>query len=124
MVRQENGVATDALYSVGHWLLSQSRERDAAELFRVFARAQPADERAWLGLSECHARLEQPLVALEIAGAGSVVAVTKTRLHLQRARLLRSLDRDDEAGEALARARDESGDDDELLALVGREERR
>ncbi len=65
----------------------------------------------------------QPLIALEMAGAGAVLATAKVRLELMRARILRSVEREDEAETAWERARDAAADDEDLEALV-RQERR
>jgi tetratricopeptide (TPR) repeat protein len=118
------GVPTkEAIYAAGHWLLSEERFADAAKVFRVMLSADPKDERGWLALGECHERIGQPRIALELYGTGSVLAVAAVRCHLARARALRLLDRDDEADAALETAAEMAAerDDDELVALVARE---
>ena len=44
----------DALYSVGHWLLEQSRHHDAKHVFRSMLAMAATDERGWLALGACH----------------------------------------------------------------------
>src|SRR5580658_4201410 len=118
----------EAIYAAGHWLLSRERVADAAEVFRVMLKAAPRDERAWLGLGECHERISQPLIALELYGAGTVVAVTagarSVRCFLARARILSKVGRDaDGALDAADVAADQAGDE-ELMALARRERAR
>jgi cytochrome c-type biogenesis protein CcmH/NrfG len=116
----------EELYSAGHWLLSEDRPADAAKVFRAMLLAAPTDERGWLGLGECHQRIDQPRIALEMYGTGSVIAPRSVRCHLARARVLRALGRDDEADLALDAAHTDAEErgDDELLALVALETRR
>ncbi len=92
--------AADALYSLGHWLLTVDRTSDAADVLRVLLLASPEDERGWLGLGECHERTDQPRIALELYSAGSVAAAPSVRCQVGRARILRAFGRDDEADEA------------------------
>jgi hypothetical protein len=110
----------EAIYATGHWLLERDRSEDAAKVFRVMLHAAPGDERGWLGLGECHERIGQLRIALELYGAGSVAAGPSPRCHLARVRTLRALERDEEAERALdAAARDaERLGDSELVALV------
>ena len=112
--------AVEALYATAHWLLERERVPDATVAFRVMLLRVPTDERSWLGLGECHERLAQHNVALELYGAGTVAVPRCARIHLARARVLRRLERWDEAARALEDAQsaaDESGDLD-LIALV------
>jgi tetratricopeptide (TPR) repeat protein len=116
----------EAIYATGHWLFAREEWANAAKVFRVMIHTAPRDERGWLALGECHERIEQPLIALELYGAGSVVAAPSARCDLARARTLRELDRDDEADEAFARAEQlaAEGDDEDLVALARREKGR
>jgi hypothetical protein len=121
------GEAIEAIYATAHWLLGRDRVSEAATVLRTFLLLAPNDERAWLGLGACHERIEQPLIALELYGAGSVVtrgtAPTSVRCQLARSRVLRDLGREDEAADAidLAIAAAEASNDDALLALATRE---
>ncbi len=120
--------AVEAIYAAGHWLLCHERISDAAEVFRVMLKASPRDERAWLGLGECHERIAQPLIALELYGAGTVVAgapeAPSVRCFLARARTLSKVGRDAEGALDAAEAAAEQTGDDELIALVRRERAR
>jgi tetratricopeptide (TPR) repeat protein len=121
------GVPTvEAIYAAGHWLLSRERFADAAKVFRVMLHAAPADERSWLALGECHERIGQHRIALELYGTGAVLAGAAVRCHLARARALRVLDRDDEADAAMEKAEQVAAerDDEELITLVLREKGR
>jgi hypothetical protein len=125
---QPNDTTIEAIYAAGHWLLSRDRVAEAAEVFRVMLKAAPRDERAWLGLGECHERISQPLIALELYGAGTIVAVTagaqSVRCFLARARILSKVGRDaDGALDAADAAADQAGDE-ELTALACRERAR
>ena len=117
--------AIEALYATGHWLYSQERHADAASVFRVMLLCTPKDERGWLALGACHDALGEKDIALELFGAGRVVARPSGRCEVARARVLRSLGRDDDADDALARATDvaENVDDDALHALIAAEKR-
>jgi hypothetical protein len=91
-------------------------------------KAAPRDERAWLGLGECHERIEQPRIAAELYGAGSIVAgddgMTSVRCLIARARMLSKLGAD--VAETLESATTAAADmgDEELVALVASERRR
>lgn len=117
--REMSAEALDALYATGHRLHAQGRYREAAPLFRAMVMGATADERGYLALGACHEGLEQPMVALEIYGAATIAAVAP-RCWLARARLLRSLGRDDEAHDAIAEADllAEALDDESVRALV------
>jgi len=112
----------EVIYAAGHWLLGRERIADAAEVFRIMLKAAPRDERAWLGLGECHERIAQPLIALELYGAGSIVAgdsrTRPVRCFLARARVLSKVGRDAEGALDAADAAAEQAGDDELIALV------
>jgi tetratricopeptide (TPR) repeat protein len=121
------GEAIEAIYATAHWLLGRNRVPEAAMVLRTLLQLAPSDERAWLGLGACHERIEQPLIALELYGAGSVVTrgtgPLSVRCQLARSRVLRDLGRDDEASEALdlAVAVAEASNDDALIALASHE---
>jgi len=125
---EPSATTVEAIYAAGHWLLSHERVADAAEVFRVMLKAAPRDERAWLGLGECHERVSQPLIALELYGAGTVVAVTagvpSVRCFLARARVLSKVGRDAEGALDAAEAAAEQAGDDELIVLARRERAR
>ena len=63
----------DSLYSVAYAFLEADRIRDATNAFRVMVRFAPLDERAWLGLGECHERVGELEIASELYGAGATV---------------------------------------------------
>jgi len=118
----------EAIYATGHWLLASERIEEAARVFRLMLRAAPRDERGWLGLGECHERIEQPRIAAELYGAGSVVAgdhgTTSVRCLVARARALSKLGADvtETLHAAMCAAAD--GSDEELIAIVTNERRR
>jgi hypothetical protein len=118
----------EAMYAAAYWLLSLERVADAAQVFRVMLTAAPRDERAWLGLGECHERISQPLIALELYGAGSVIAgdaqARSVRCFLARARVLAKIGRDPEGAFDAADEAAEQVADDDLIALVRRERQR
>jgi tetratricopeptide (TPR) repeat protein len=116
----------EAIYAAGHLLLSQERYADAAKVFRAMLAEDPKDERGWLALGECHERIGQNRIALELYGTGSVLAEASVRCHLARARALRLLDRDTEADDAMETADRVANerDDEDLSALVTREKGR
>jgi tetratricopeptide (TPR) repeat protein len=122
--------AVEAIYATAHWLLARERPADAAKVFRVMLRVAPRDERAWLGLGECHERIDQLRIAAELYGAGSVIAgdarSVSVRCLLARARTMGKLGRSGEIDrilDAAERAASEQ-DDDSLVALVASERRR
>lgn len=120
----------EAIYAVGHWLLGRERAADAAKVFRVMLRAAPRDERGWLGLGQCHERIDQLRVAAELYGAGSVIAggprSVSVRCLVARARVLAILGRDDDVEGSLALAERAAADsaDEVLQSLVARERAR
>jgi tetratricopeptide (TPR) repeat protein len=110
----------EKLYATGHWLLGEERFEDAAQVFRVMLQLAPADERAWLGLGECHRRADQPNIALELFAMGSAAAEPAPRCFVACARVLKSLGRDAESDVAYERAAElasESSDDDLLQQI-------
>lgn len=115
----------EALYAAGHMLHSRECWADAAAVFRLMLKAVPTDERAWLALGDCHERAGQPLIALELYGAATLAAAPAPRCAIAKVRLLRALDRDDEADsawEALVAEAEASGDE-ETAALIEEEGR-
>lgn len=122
--------AVEAIYAVAHWLLSRERPGDAARVFRVLLLVAPRDERGWLGLGECHERIEQLHIASELYGAGSVIAggprSMSVRCLLARARVLGKLGRGEDVAWVLETAEGAAAvqEDDELAALVAAERRR
>ena len=123
-----NDAPIEAIYAAAHWLLSHDRVADAAGAFRILLRVAPRDERGWLGLGECHERISQPFIALELYGAGTVVAcdsrAASVRCLLARARLLSKMGRDAEGALDAADAAAEKVGDGDLIALVRRERMR
>ncbi len=115
----------EALYATGHWLYEQKRWADARSVFRVMLLCAPDDERGWLALGACHEETGDTDIALELYGAGRVVARPAGRCEVARARVLRSLGLDDEADEALTRALQiaEDAGDEGLRALASAETR-
>jgi hypothetical protein len=116
--------AIEALYATGHWLLGQERFKDAADVFRAMAHAEPTDERGWLGLGHAHEGAGQALVAKEMYVTGVTLA-HGGRCAVALARVLREMGNDEGASIALEYAGDlaTATDDDALAALVGYEER-
>ena len=101
----DDRMALESLYSLGHWLFGEKRYADAATVFRVMMKAFPTDERGWLALGHCHEGLGQREIALEIYGGGAVAAEPSALCHLARFRALWEMDRSMEADEALEAAR-------------------
>ena len=111
--------ALDALYATGHWLLGQARYKDAADVFRAMAQAEPKDERSWLGLGQAHEGAKHTVIAKEMYVTGVTLA-RGGRCAIALARVLREVGHDDSAAEAIdfaAQVADEN-DDDALAALV------
>lgn len=118
-------MAVEALYAMGHSLHAQDRFAESAAVFRIMLKVAPADERSWLGLGECHERLGQLDVALELYGAGTIANEDAARCELARARVLREMGdgRDaDEAFDAAAEIAERIGDRG-LSRLVEQERR-
>lgn len=115
----------EKLYGLGYWLYGQERFADAALAFRTMLRTAPSDERSWLALGSCHERINQFRIALELYGTGSAIVPTSVRCQLARVRVLKQMDRESEAQDALemaSRLAEEQGDD-ELIRLVRAEGR-
>jgi thioredoxin-like negative regulator of GroEL len=123
--------AIEAIYATGHWLLARERLADAAKVFRTMIQAAPRDERGWLGLGECHERIDQRRIAAQLYGAGSVAAsasatVRSVRCLIALGRVLSKLELDVDAEHAIDAAADaaDAQDDDTLKELVAEERRR
>jgi len=115
--------AVEILYATGFRLHAQERYRDAAQVFHVMLQAAPADERGWLALADCHEKLGQRSVALELFSVGTVAAEPAPRCMLSRFRLLYDLDRTQEADEAYNAALElaAAAADDDLTNLIQNE---
>lgn len=120
----------EAIYATAHWLLARERAADAAKVFRVMLQIAPRDERSWLGLGECHERIDQLRIAAELYGAGSVIAggarSVSVRCLLARARMMSRLGRSAEIEGILDTAERAAAEQaaEQLIALVASERRR
>lgn len=114
--------AIEALYATGHWLLGQERFKDAADVFRAMANAQPEDERGWLGLGQAHEGAKQRVIAKEMYLTGVTLAHSG-RCAIALARVLREMGNDADAASAIDFADEiaRANDDDALAALVSYE---
>ena len=114
--------AVEAMYATGHWLLEQERYKDAADVFRAMASAQPEDERGWLGLGQAHEGAQQQLIAREMYLTGLTLA-HGGRCAIALARILREMGDDSDAAEAIdfAESIARDSDDEALAALVSYE---
>jgi Flp pilus assembly protein TadD len=120
-----DGRAREALYAFGFAMLESERLDDAVKAFRVFVRFAPTDERAWLGLGACHERLDQPDIAAELYGAGTVTATPPSaRCHLALARIMRDQGDRSAAREHVDQAEALLGNDAELSVILEGERRR
>ncbi len=112
--------AVEILYTTGFQLHAQERYRDAAQVFQIMLQAAPTDERGWLALADCHEKIGQRHIALELFSAGTIAAQPAPRCMLSRFRLLYDLNRSQDADEAFEAALELAGaaDDEELTKLV------
>src|SRR5882762_2246050 len=117
--------AVETLYTTGFALHAQERYRDAAQVFQIMLRAAPTDERGWLALADCHEKLGQHYIALELFSAGTVAAEPAPRCMLSRFRLLHDLNRLQEADQAYDAALEmaAAAEDDDLTKLIQNERR-
>lgn len=118
-----NARTIEALYAVGHRLISEDRPRDAIALFRTMLLVDPRDERGWLGLATCHEMQDELEKALALCELATSTCESPARITLARARIHLRLGARFEAREAYAEAARlacESGDR-ELAELVARE---
>lgn len=112
----------DTLYSVGHWLLEQKRHDDAKHVFRTMLAVAATDERGWLALGACHEGTEELDTAARLYSLAPAACGTAVRSRIALARVLRRLDRLDEAEAAYDRAAAfAADDDDELLTIIAGE---
>jgi hypothetical protein len=122
--------AIEAIYATAHWLLAREHARDAAKVFRFMLQLAPRDERGWLGLGECHERIDQPRVAAELYGAGSVIAAPPGRVSVRcliaRARTMAKLGRSGDVEWTLNAAERAAAEqaDEQLVDFVAAERRR
>jgi tetratricopeptide (TPR) repeat protein len=115
--------AADAIYSAGHWLLTEERPTDALDIFRTMLLVAPADERSWLGLGACHEALGELERALDLYRLAEHAAGPHARIELARARTLVALGERADGRDAYARALDlcEFSGDTELLGAIQQE---
>jgi tetratricopeptide (TPR) repeat protein len=115
--------AADALYGTGHFLLGQARYEDARHVFRTMIVLASADERGWLALGACHEAMDENEKAARLYALAPLVCHTALRCLVALARVLRVLERDDESGDAYARAAELAAevDDREVSAIVAAE---
>jgi tetratricopeptide (TPR) repeat protein len=122
--RAPTAEAREALYATGHRLYEEGNDRDAAGIFRAMVMSAPGDERGYLALGACHEGIDQEMIALEIYTAATVAAAPAPRCWLARARILRSLGREDEALAALDQAESiADAQEDEAVRAIARAER-
>src|SRR5260221_6034717 len=123
--RRPQQQAVDILYTTGFELHAQERYRDAAQVFQIMLQAAPTDERGWMALADCHEKLGQRYIALELFSAGTIAAEPAPRCMLSRFRILYDLNRSQEADEAYDAALELAApaDDDELTNLIQNERR-
>jgi hypothetical protein len=114
----ERARAVEGLYATGHWLLSQERFADAADVIRVICIVSPGDERGWVALGAAHEGAGHLTVAKEIYATGCTVAQQPVRCELALARVLKKLDEPELASEAVERAALLAGDDESAQPLV------
>jgi len=110
--------AIEGLYACGHALFTQERWADAAAVFRAMVMAAPHEERAWLALGMCHEGAGQIAVAIEMWRVAVKELAPAFRCSVALAKALRSIGRDDEAEEILARAEDHVSTEPEGRALI------
>jgi Flp pilus assembly protein TadD len=115
--------SADALYTVGHWLLTQERFEDAKHVFRTMLFVAPSDERGWLGLGACHEGMNEIDTAVKLYTLVPNACATHVRATVALGRALRKLERDALADEAFARAEElvNSVDEPELAMIVAME---
>jgi len=123
--RRPQQQAVDILYTTGFELHAQERYRDAAQVFQIMLQAAPTDERGWMALADCHEKLGQRYIALELFSAGTIAAEPAPRCMLSRFRILYDLNRSQEADEAYDAALElaAAADDDDLTNLIQNERR-
>ena len=119
----EAELGIEALYQKGFRLHADERYEEAAAVFRAMLRAAPTDERSWLSLGECHEKLGQPRIALELYSAGTIAAEPAPRCLLSRFRALYDLNRKSHAELAFEKALQiaTSRHDDALVCILENE---
>jgi tetratricopeptide (TPR) repeat protein len=125
LIRDEHDVelGVEVLYQKGFRLYADERYEEAAAVFRAMLRAAPRDERSWLALGNCHEKLEQTRIALELFSAGSIAAAPAPRCLLSRFRALYDVDRKADAQRAYEAALQiaRSRKDDALVSVIENE---
>jgi len=117
--------AIEALYQRGFLLHAEERYRDAAAVFGAMMQASPTDERSWLALGDCHEKLGQFQIALELYSAGSIAADPAPRCQLSRFRTLYDMNRVSDAQHAYDRAMQLATllEDEALVSIIENERR-
>jgi tetratricopeptide (TPR) repeat protein len=123
MSASEQAIAIDGIYEMGFELLEADRWLEAGDVFRAMLLLAPSDERAWMALAECHERLGQLDVAIELYSMGVLAVANAVRCRLALARALtergdwQNVDSVLDEAESTA----EKLDDETLIQLVRRE---
>ncbi len=117
--------AVEGLYATGHWLLSNERFKDAADVLRAMCIVAPQDERAWVALGAAHEGAGHDEVAREIYAVGCTLAQDSIKCGVALVRVLRRLGDEDAAGLMLEQVelRIDEQTDDELRKIVAYERR-
>lgn len=113
----------DTFYATGYWLLEQQRHEDAKHVFRTMLTLAPSDERAWLALGACHEGVHELDKAARLYALAQFACGVALRCLVASARVLRKLERDEEAADAYAKAAGFAADTDdhEVAAIVAAE---
>jgi Flp pilus assembly protein TadD len=99
-------ILPDALYTGALWMLERERPLDAAHFFRAMLLQTPTDERAWLGLGNCHEQIGQDEEAKELYVTGTVAATRRVKCMIALSRLFRRNNDEDAADRILEEAAD------------------
>lgn len=123
---EETGqLGVEILYQRGFRLYTLGQYAEATDFFRAMLHAAPTDERGWLALGDCHERLGQERVALELYSAGSIAAHPAPRCLISRFRALYDVNRPLDAQVAYDEAMQIAVfRGDEVLVSILEEERR
>lgn len=113
----------DALYTVGHWLIEQSRHDDAKHVFRTMLALEATDERGWLALGICHEETHELDKAAQLYALGPAACKSGTRCLIALARVQRRLGDDDLAEDTYGRAARlaSESEDDTLVDIINAE---
>ncbi|HSO36602.1 MAG TPA: tetratricopeptide repeat protein [Labilithrix sp.] len=112
----------DALYTVGHWLIEQSRHDDAKHVFRTMLALAATDERGWLALGICHEETQELDKAAQLYALAPAACKSGARCLIALARVQRRLGDDDLADETYERAATLASDsDDDLVNIINAE---